>query len=280
MDIVAGRHTCLATLGLTVGAIGCTAMLKSPDATFGASDAGAGALATLDCVDRPQLSSPDPANIDVTIIAFDRFQLYHFVPDDGVHGVHLDSYTPEPETSLQGCFRSDTDCASPATPEAVTDATGSARFVLSSTFDGFFRIRRIGSLPGKYFPGRLPSRGQPVTLFVSAMSPQELQIAAGIFDLPMSSDATGGSLAVPAYDCRGQPIAGATIELDVDAGFASYYFSPYSDQTGPDGARLFLDVPAGNVTISANLKDTGRQLATTSIYVSPGDYTVADIRLR
>ena len=252
---------------------GCSQLLQSTDATFGqSSGADAGDASSLP----PELSCFDESRgaaerTDVEFVTFNKQGTTMFRPVDG--GVELSDYMPVVGVSILACSAGDPYCDNPVSSPVVTDDTGAGRLRVPGGFDGYYKLHRDDLFPTTYYPGAPSARRRNryyLTLYPTS-------IAAYISStLNVNLDPERGQIAVAVYDCAHLPLTNATVETDAAFELAPYFPTdgPTFPTDDPTGARIFVNVPVGEATVTAHVN--GRLLDERKVFVRSGSVEVVD----
>lgn len=160
------------------------------------------------------------------------------------------------QTPLDGASLSafPTQASTTATANAFTDSSGAFSLVVGtgeSPLDGYVKATMTGEMDSYLYPN--------APLATSQAGLNVIMVTADTFGLLVSGsgvtqDAANGVVAVLVLDCESQPVAGATVSTS-PAGTVRYNEgslpSAKATATAADGIAYVLNVPTGDVTVSA-----------------------------
>jgi hypothetical protein len=205
--------------------------------------------------------------------------------------VHLD---PEDAgLTVKLCDGLDVNCANPVGDQiGTTDATGSVTLIDSSPttsngqnygLDGYLDLAPPATSPQEILPTLvywnfpLSEPDADLVTKIPVFMPGELDAisnAAGV-----TRDPSLGIIGLVALDCLGVMAPGVTFALTSGGGADTkivYILTQGADQLGPtddNGAALFVNVPAGPVTVTATPIALGRVSSRASVFVRAGEIT-------
>ena len=254
-----------------------------------ASDAGIAADADpWACLSQPSEVTTS-APVAITFKVFDAFQPITTGGSQGGSDFTVLSYVPEPGVTVQGCQVLDPACVKPATGQATTDDAGEATLTVPDSFEGFFQFAGPGYLPANLYPARLLAGASTFSPPVAILSTQETALLAGAIGVPMQTDpeAGVGHSFFQVYDCLDHHAPGVSFALGVDGGpnMAAWYLSNGLPSTATKvtdsvGAGGVVNVPAGEVVVTATVAGTGRTIASVNTVVVAGGTTFTWVRAR
>lgn len=183
---------------------------------------------------------------------------------------------------VRACTVRDPECLSPVVPWMETAVDGWVDVPLYAGFDGYLEITGPGAVPVMVFysaPLAATTAVDPDAVFVvdteTALSFDRLFLGREAFP-------SSGVINVRASDCANTPAAGVQFRIEPSA--VSWYYVgdipvATADATTESGIGGFSDVGPGIVVVTAELAESGRQLAPPrSVFVRPGWFT--NIRFR
>ena len=258
--------------------------------------ADGGAAATGDpwgCLSQTPEPSEPTEQIAVRIILYDATQSYTFGGSvDGGSDLTLLSYVPEPGASITACSALDPTCNTPAAGPVEDDDAGVATMTLRGDFAGFYQILRDGYVPAFFYPGARLLGDQPQISFPTSITSEAqvsmLQLLLG-YTQNTDIDAGPGILSVTQFDCFDRHIAGVTLTASPPPVTQLYTYNhlptPGKSVTSDEGSAVFVNIPAGTVTVSSMLpsspgSDAGRPLLSTSVLIRHGSITLVELRPR
>lgn len=185
-------------------------------------------------------------------------------------------------TMVRACTLRDPDCLAPVSPWTAAKADGWVDVPLYAGFDGYLEITGPGAVPVMLF------YSTPLTAETAADSDPEflvdMQTALSFDRLFLMRDAfpSTGVITLRALNCANTPAPGVQFRLE-PAAIGWYYVGDIpvatATATTESGVGGFSDVRPGTVVVSAELTDSGRQLAPPrSVFVRSGWFT--NIRFR
>lgn len=149
---------------------------------------------------------------------------------------------------------------------ATADETGQAVVSLPGGFDGFFLWQAPNVAPAMYFIG-IPFVADAV-FPIGVISPADYMVVNAPFQELLGEGRS--EVLVAASNCDGTPAVGVSVAVSGATDVETLYlgdgpFSPTLMATGGTGLVRLLNVPVGEVTITATLPD-GREIGSVSLF--------------
>jgi hypothetical protein len=178
------------------------------------------------------------------------------------------------------CGRLDPTCAK-GSGELTSNEQGVLAFTVLDDFDGFIELVGDGYVSTIYYPQlSFVRRGGGSGPYVTLSAPQTLE-ALATSNGGASLDPSLGTALLYVVDCEGRAAAGVRFTADPAGSATPYYLVnrvPSTRATVTDAAIAgggFINLPPGNVSVTAVLEVTGETIATTSVNVRAGQLTAA-----
>ncbi len=185
-------------------------------------------------------------------------------------------------TTVRGCTVRDPACMSPITPPITPDADGWVDVPLYEGFDGYLEITSPGAVPSMLFYGEPLTNGRNVDPEPAFLVEMETALTFDRLFLGREAFPNTGVINIRALDCQNMPAPAVQFRLE-PAAVGWYYVGEIpvgtAQQTTESGVGGFSDVSPGTVVVTAELVETGQQLALPqSVFVRAGWFT--NIRFR
>jgi hypothetical protein len=195
--------------------------------------------------------------------------------------------TPVQDADVKICGATDPNCQAAPIPEATSDTNGFVAVDVPPTTsplgwltaDTFAQINAAGYVPQLVFLGYpvsepLANIAEPT---VYLLTPDYLQASGSSWDMT-----NYGEISFEVLDCNGVQASGVQVAIDVDGGqMQEFYFVGYTPSiaaTATDSAGLgggFINVPAGNHTLTATPLTLGKPSSHADVIVRKGTLTQA-----
>jgi hypothetical protein len=194
---------------------------------------------------------------------------------------------PVQDADVKICGATDPGCQHIPVPEATSNANGlvavdvppTTSLLGGLTADAFAQINAAGYVPELVFLGYpvsepLANIAEPT---VYLLTPDYLQASGSSWDMM-----NYGEISFEVIDCDGQGASGVQVTIDVDGGqMQEFYFEGFTpsfaatatDSTGLGGG--FVNVPEGNVTLTATPLTLGKPSSHATVIVRKGTLTQA-----
>lgn len=253
----------------------------------GAPDAPHTSGADWSCLEAAPPAPNLPASVDVALQAIDTFRSIVTAGSTGGSDLDVVSATPLPGVSVQACPALDPTCAMPQTAAVETDDAGVARLTLPSDFDGVLQLQRADLLPGIVYLGRFVdvSPTYPVPM-IGTQTAAALGARFGV-TVADGPDAGLGHVFASVYDCNDRFAAGVTLQFSpMGPETRTFYndtttgLSTTDTATDTEGTGGALDVPAGDVTVTATMAADGGPFRSVKVSVASGRATLVLLRAR
>lgn len=189
---------------------------------------------------------------------------YSFAP------IYVVGSEPDDDTpfKISACLPADLDCAKPVYGPIDVNAGEPKDFLVPPGFQGYFYVTNPNTVDGLVFMGR-PIVQDTVGWNVTIPTPQLVQ-GFGLATGEMINPELGLIISV-ARDCDSMPIQGVKFANSKE-GLQFYFVNSFPDtsleESGPQGAVGFANVPISTTTLSATTK-TGQALREAIIRVKP-----------
>jgi len=260
------------------------------DAAADASDASEAAVTSpWSCLASPPGPSDPTQQVDVQIITFDSFQPYTLGGAvDGGNDLQVIKGVPMTGVTVTACNALDPTCRTPVVPSVVTGDAGVAEMTLPGDFVGFFTVARSDVLPTNLYTGRLLAHEPKVTFPDGPLLKQNVQYLGQAIGIDVSLDPDGGlgHLFYTSFDCADRHVAGVSFALSSDAGGSSTFYlqnglpNVHATVTDSSGSAGTVNVPVGNVQLTASFADGGSTIGTYNVFVQPATATIVWVRPR
>jgi hypothetical protein len=240
------------------------------------------------CLDQPaEVLSSSPV-----AITFDMFDAIYPVTTAGPTGgsdFTVISFDPLPGVSIEACGPLDPECSTPVVPSETTGDAGQATLTVPGTFSGFFKLTAAGYLSSYMYQGNLLADASTLTPPAALLAPSDAVSLAGSLnaDVDLDAGSSVGLVFYEVYDCFDQHGSGVQFSMSVDAGPTTVPFyladglpSASATETDSIGAAGAVNVPIGDVVITATLAATNQAIGNIHIHVRPGVTTSGWIRVR
>ncbi len=167
------------------------------------------------------------------------------------------------------------------------DDGGEATVVVPQSFSGFFSFTGASAIePTLLYPGNLLAGESTFAPPVTALKPSELPLVAQALNTTV--DPNAGIAFVTAYDCFDRCAPGVAFSANgLGATSVQWYTgnvgglpSTTMQETATEGAGGILNLPPGEITVTAALTATKRLFATATVAVKPGGVTLIWFRAR
>ena len=190
-----------------------------------------------------------------------------------------DEGTPIPGAQVQACNALDVGCAYPLSSATANDS-GVALVKVPGGFSGHYKVNASTFTPAILSrPAQLSSEYAPQSLATASL----LQAAASL--VGVTQDQNLSIAVVTVLDCTSTPAANIVFTLpDASPGEMVVYLLdnlPTQSATATDllsGTALILNVPPGNLTVTASFAATSQAIRTVSALALEGWVTYVDIR--
>jgi hypothetical protein len=231
----------------------------------GAGGAGGSSDPFWGCLDQPAPAAPGPGPFNVTL------HLQNIAESNPVAGA---------EVTL--CRKLDTTCESPEGASS-TDASGEVTFQVPRGFDGYVQTVKIDPsldpqqqlVPSYYYFN--PGVDSDLRVTLNAMTGALLLQLAFLVEAPQMADR--GLILVNALNCRLEPAVGVAFSTDPADTLSTLFYvvggvpDTSSGATGPDGFAGFANINAGNVAVTGEIAETGREIDSVAFHVRPSSLT-------
>jgi hypothetical protein len=252
------------------------------------TDAGAEADAPKDpwaCLDLPGLPS-STASVQIEIVTFDAFQPYVLGGSiDGGNDLTFVQGTVTEGVSVKACDSLSPSCGTPTKGPFFTDDAGVAIFSISGTFNGFYLLERSDLFPTLMYAGRLVAGEPSVQYPTSALGKAEAQQLGVVLAVNVNEDPDAGlgHVFFNAFDCDDRHAANVSFKLEnTNQGFLFYLLNNYPSTTArgtdPSGAGGVVNIPSGNLVVSATLGS--RKIGPLNLAVRPAAASLLYLRPR
>jgi hypothetical protein len=235
----------------------------------------------------PEVLDPN-AKIAVTLIVLDALQPIATAGPTGGSDLALVAGVALAGVTVRACNPLDPLCNTPATTPALTDDAGVAQLTLPGDFIGFYSLSRADVVPTDFYLGQ-PMSGVAAESFpapiLTKTGVQLLSQSLGV-GVDLSPDASVGMVFFNAYDCDDRHASGVTFTLsNTDPQTVAWYINnglptTTAKETDNLGAAGAVNVPVGQLVVTATLVDGNRALGSSNVLIHPGAATIAYVRVR
>ncbi len=271
-------------------------LANDPVGSGDAPDAAADGAATpdWDCLDQPRGKVDPNQRLTVTLVVMDELK-------DSVSGGDVDGGSDLDTVdgdwlsgvSVRPCSLRDTECMEDGggggigyfDPNAVlTDDAGRAPFDLPGDFAGFFEMYRADLVPATLYPGRMIPGENAVSFPVYTLKLPELDELFSQTGAVL--DAGAGSAIITVYDCQDHEAAGVSLSYtNQGPNTVPFYFAvglpnTKTTQTDDYGQAGAVNLPTGNVMVTAKRSSDQKTVGNVSFNVRPGGLSLGLIRAR
>jgi hypothetical protein len=239
------------------------------------------------CLDGAPTSPNLPPSLDVTLHTIDTLRLIVTAGSAGGSDLTLVSATPLPGVSVRACPALDPSCASSQPATVASDDAGVAQLLLPSSFDGVIQLERPDLLLGTVYLGRFVdvAPGYPLPM-IKAQAAEALGVQLGV-TLAAGPDAGLGHVFVAVYDCKDRFAPGVSFRFEPTSPTTRTFYedtttvlSSTDTATDTRGAGGALNVPAGDVVVTATFAADGQTFRSTKVFVASGGATLLLLRAR
>jgi hypothetical protein len=184
--------------------------------------------------------------------------------------------------TVRACTLRDPDCLAPVSPSMRANAEGWVDVPLYAGFDGYLEITGPGAVPAMLFYSAPLAADTAVDSEPAFLVDMETALSFDRLFLGRDAFPSTGVITVRALNCANAPASGVQFRLE-PAAVGWYYVGDIpvatAQATTESGVGGFSDVRPGTMVVSAELTESGRQLAPPrSVFVRSGWFT--NIRFR
>lgn len=193
---------------------------------------------------------------------------------------HLVTQQPLPGVHARLCRRIDVTCAAPLGDDLVTDESGQVTFSVPGGFDGYVAFDGPDIIHGLFFFNPPVAADLPQAM-ISIGSTQVIALLA--LQAGAVQDPDRGVVLLGARDCTGAPAPGVTFTVSGSDPAAVPFYSEQglpsgtAQQTDSAGYGGLLNAPAGSVTFTATVVETGQRIGSVTLLSQENAITYGSI---